>query len=432
MARPTFRFAHLADAHVGAWPREPAIRAALRSSVLRALDVVLERKCEFLLISGDLFHTPVPEPGEVAPVAAKMRSLVEAGIRIYVIYGSHDYVAHRTSWLDVLAETGLFLRAAPEPVRAEGDRWTLRFLIDPPTGAVISGISGRSRSLDAAYFRSVDSEAFRAEPGFHIFQFHAAIREYLPPSLREHVEGISRDELPRGCDYYAGGHIHSTYVGTGPDGGLLVNPGAVFGTQVPDLERGARGESHQGVVIVSVANGVPVPEFVDTAPRDAVAVVDLDLEGGTQEQIRETLAAEIGRVARPGALVFSRFHGTPSGGSKGIQEIAAAAREIAREGNATVHLDLSDVHWPGVVPAGAAQPESEQETETVRELARLAPKELPALAGPGGERLIEQLFHELRLPRAEGESVADYRAARIDGSLSILGIHRKEREGSSE
>ena len=118
MAAREFTFAHLADAHVGAWPRDPVVRRALRDSVLRALAVVSERDCAFLLISGDLFHTPVPDPAEAAPVAAALRALVAEGRRIYVIYGSHDYVAHRTSWLDVLAESGLLVRAAPEAVRS--------------------------------------------------------------------------------------------------------------------------------------------------------------------------------------------------------------------------------------------------------------------------------------------------------------------------
>lgn len=111
MAR--WRFAHLADAHVGAWPRSPAFRGALRASVLRALEVVEEQACEFLLVSGDLFHTPVPDPAEVAPVATALKRLIDHGRRVYVIYGSHDYVAHRTSWLDVLAASGVFVKVAP-------------------------------------------------------------------------------------------------------------------------------------------------------------------------------------------------------------------------------------------------------------------------------------------------------------------------------
>ncbi|HYA11300.1 MAG TPA: metallophosphoesterase, partial [Thermoplasmata archaeon] len=178
-------FAHLADAHVGAWPRSAAFRAALRASVLRALEVAEERGAEFLLVSGDLFHTPVPDPTEVAPVASALKRLIDRGRRVYVIYGSHDYVAHRTSWLDVLAAAGVFVKVAPEAVRSEGTRWTLPFLVDAPTGARIAGISGRSHGLDREYFRAVDAEAFRAEPGFKVFQFHAAVEEYLPAHLQE-------------------------------------------------------------------------------------------------------------------------------------------------------------------------------------------------------------------------------------------------------
>ncbi|EQD49763.1 metallophosphoesterase, partial [mine drainage metagenome] len=156
----------------------------------------------FLLISGDLFHTPVPEPAEVAPIAAALRRFVAAGRRIYAIYGSHDYVAHRTSWLDVLSEAGVFVRVAPEAVRPEGERWTLPWVVDAPTGARIAGVSGRSHGLDREYYRSMDASAFAAEPGFRIFQFHAGVEEYLPPHLREHIHGIRREDLPAGLDYY--------------------------------------------------------------------------------------------------------------------------------------------------------------------------------------------------------------------------------------
>ena len=333
MASRSFLFAHVADAHVGAWPRDPAVRKALRESVVRALEVVDERDCAFLLISGDLFHTPVPEPAEVAPVAAALRRLVEHGRRIYVIYGSHDYVAHRTSWLDVLAETGLFLKAAPEAVRAEGTRWTLPFLVDPGTGAAIAGISGRSHGLDRAYFRAVDSEALRAHDGFRIFQFHAAIDEYLPPHLREHIHGISRADLPGGVDYYAGGHIHYTYTGEGPEGGLLVNPGAVFGTSVTDIENGVRDLTQQGLVLVRVTDGVPTAEFVRTAPREGIQVFDVDVHGRSAEAAREVVSKEIAAHARPGSLLFPRVRGTLSDGrigTLGLQESRAEADRQAR------------------------------------------------------------------------------------------------------
>ncbi len=428
MPPESFVFAHLADAHVGAWSRDPAVRRALRESVLRALTVVEERDCAFLLISGDLFHTPVPEPAEVAPIAAALRRLTEAGRRVYVIYGSHDYVAHRTSWLDVLAETGIFLRAAPEAVRVEGDRWSLPYLRDPGTGAVIAGISGRSHGLDRSYFSAVDSEAFRAEPGFRIFQFHAAVDEYLPAGLREHIHGISRDDLPGGCAYYAGGHIHFTYTGTGPDGGLLVNPGAVFGTSLTDLENGSAGKTHQGIVIVTVTEGRPAIEFVDTAPREALRVFDVDVSGKTSEEARGVVTEAIAAHAGPGALLFPRVHGTLADGRVGTLGLAEGRAAADAQGAEGIHWDLTDV---ARTPAEAPTPlggEGRLEEEAVRALAGAATEGAPRLAGPTGEATLRELLRELGTPRGEGEARADYESARVAASLRLLGFAPRTEE----
>jgi DNA repair protein SbcD/Mre11 len=419
MGSDRFVFAHLADAHVGAWPRDPAVRVALRESVLRALRVVSERNAEFLLISGDLFHTPVPDPAEVAPVAAELRRLVGEGRRIYVIYGSHDYVAHRTSWLDVLAETGVFLKVAPEAVRSEGTRWTLPFRVDEPTGARIAGISGRSHGLDRDYFRAVDSEAFRAKPGFKVFQFHAAVEEYLPPHLRAHIRGIRREDLPPGCDYYAGGHIHFTYEGEGPEGGLLVNPGAVFGTSRTDLANGSLGRTHQGVVVVTVERGRPSVEFVDTTPRDAIHLVEIDVSGRSAEEAHRAVAEKV-RAAndRPGVLVFPKIRGTLADGSVAALALTEVAREAGKSAG-TVHWDVSELEVAGT---SGPEPASEGDVESAEVRALLEGHPAAWLPGSEPERTVRELVRELGLPRADGESKQDYANARRSSGRRLLGV----------
>jgi len=420
MGPDRFVFAHLADAHVGAWPRDPAVRATLRESLLSAVRVAEERDASFLLISGDLFHTPVPDPGEVAPVAAALRRFIDQGRRIYVIYGSHDYVAGRTSWLDVLSETGVFLKVAPEAVRTEGTRWSLPFLVDGATGARIAGISGRSHGLDREYFRAVDSEAFRAEPGFKIFQFHAAVEEYLPESLREHIHGIRVEDLPAGCDYYAGGHIHYTYTGEGPGGGLLVNPGAVFGTSRTDLENGQEGRTHQGVVIVTVERGRPSAEFVDTAPRDSVRLVDIDVSGKTAEEARVELEERLAHEGEPGALLFPRVHGTLVDGTLASLALTQVARRRSPDAG-SVHWDVRDL---SPAPTEGTSPTSEANIES-EELVRLLATTMagrPWLEGPEGERRVRELLRELGLPKSEGESRQDYANARLLSARRLLDV----------
>jgi DNA repair protein SbcD/Mre11 len=415
-----FVFAHLADAHVGAWPRAPAVRAALRESLLRALAVVSERDAQFLLVSGDLFHTPVPDPTEVAPVAAALKRLVDEGRRIYVIYGSHDYVAHRTSWLDVLAAAGVFAKVAPEAVRTQGTRWTLPFLVDAPTGARIAGISGRSHGLDREYFAAVDAEAFRGEPGFKIFQFHAAVEEYLPAGLREHIHGIRRDDLPEGCHYYAGGHIHFSYEGEGPGGGLLVNPGAVFGTSRTDLENAAAGKTHQGVVIVEADGDRARAEFVDTAPPGIVRLVDVDVTGRSAEEARTELERRLSAEGGAGTLVFPKVHGTLADGSVASLSLSSVARAISADGR-TVTWDVHDL-TPAAPDGSVRADEADVEGEEIARLLEETRPEQPWLEGPEGERIVRELLRELGIPKAEGEARLDYTTARLEAARKVLGL----------
>jgi DNA repair protein SbcD/Mre11 len=427
-----FVFAHLADAHVGAWPRDAAVRAALRESVLAALRVAADRSVDFLLISGDLFHTPIPDPDEVAPIAAALRQLAQQGVRVYVIFGSHDYVAHRTSWLDVLAETGLFVRVAPEAVRSGESRWSLPFLVDPPTGAVIAGISGRSHGLDRDYYRSMDSARFAAEPGFHIFMFHAAVQEYLPDRLRAHIHGIERADLPAGAQYYAGGHIHLSYQGEGPGGGLLINPGAVFGTNLTDVALGAAGESHRGLVIVSVHSGIPTPEYVDTLRPGTVDVFDVDLSGKTAEEARSAVREEVRAHSVPGVLLFPHLTGASETTRAADLGLPDSSSDAAALGAATVHWDMADLAVGAVGSPAGADSEAQLEEQVLEALEQLTPLPLPDLAPEVATRRVRELVRELGTPPGEGEAKEDYRAGRIRAGLRVLGVAQPDSKEESE
>ncbi len=414
-------FAHLADAHVGAWPRNPEFRRRLRDGVLGAIRVAAERGAEFLLISGDLFHTPVPEPAEVAPIAAALRRFGAGGRRIYAIYGSHDYVAHRTSWLDVLSEAGAFVRVAPENVRPEGERWTLPWVVDGPTGVRIAGVSGRSHGLDREYYGSMDSRPFAAEPGFRIFQFHAAVEEYLPDHLRRHIRGIRREDLPAGVDYYAGGHIHFTYVGEGPGGGPLVNPGAVFGTSRTDVENGEAGRTHRGVVIVTVRDGKAVPEFVDTTVPGGILPIDIDVTGVPPGSIPDLVARRVEEAAAaPGTIVMSRLTGESSAGVPSGHDFAAQ-REALRANGVELQVDSSAL-LVGDGREGALVPESAVEAEETGRL--LEPGAAPPawLLEGDGAGTVRELLTELGTPKEEGQSNLDYAQLRRTGARRILGV----------
>ena len=52
-------FAHLADIHIGAW-RDPVMKNLNLDAFVRAINIIIEKKLDFVLIAGDLFHTSLP------------------------------------------------------------------------------------------------------------------------------------------------------------------------------------------------------------------------------------------------------------------------------------------------------------------------------------------------------------------------------------
>lgn len=89
------RILHLADVHLGArfsglGGKGVEQREQLRRTFMRCVDLALERRCQVVLIAGDLFDTPHP-PRSVASFAAdQLRRLVQAGVRVFVVAGNHD------------------------------------------------------------------------------------------------------------------------------------------------------------------------------------------------------------------------------------------------------------------------------------------------------------------------------------------------------
>lgn len=236
------RFAHLADVHIGAW-RDPKMKGLAIEAFERAVDLIIERQAEFLLIAGDLFNTSVPPLDQVKRTVTQLQRLKSATIGVYAIAGSHDYSPSGKTMLDVLEEAGLLVNVmkgdAVEDATGQS-RLRLRFTVDPRTGVKLVGILGRAGSLDKAYYEDLDREALEAEPGEKIFLFHASITE-LKPKTMEKMESSPLSLLPKGFDYYAGGHVH--IIGDISLDGYrqVVYPGPLFPASFSELEELGNG-----------------------------------------------------------------------------------------------------------------------------------------------------------------------------------------------
>jgi len=227
------KFAHIADCHVGGW-REPKLKEINYRSFSKAIDEIISEKVDFLLIAGDLFNTSFPAIDALKLVFKKLKQLKNAGIPVYYIAGSHDFSPSGKTMLDIIEEAGLAKDVMRGHVDDEG-KLHLKFTIDEKTLAKITGIIGKRGMLDKKYYEALAREELEKEDGFKIFMFHTTISELKPKNL-EKMEGSPISFLPKGFDYYAGGHVHIVKAVDIEGYENVVYPGPTFPNSFSELE----------------------------------------------------------------------------------------------------------------------------------------------------------------------------------------------------
>jgi len=194
----TMKFAHIADSHLGGW-RQPELQELNTQSFKKAVEICLEEKIEFILFTGDLFDSPFPPIEILKEAFSEFRKLKEAGIKCYVIAGSHDYSVSGKTFLDVLEKAG-FCEICKYEESPNGD-----IILKPSfnQACYIYGYPGKKSGLEIQDLKKIKIN----EPyinHFRILMLHTTITEAagtLP------IESIPLKDLPK-ADYYALGHIH--------------------------------------------------------------------------------------------------------------------------------------------------------------------------------------------------------------------------------
>ncbi len=261
----------MADCHLGAW-RDTKLRDVNKKYFSKAVDLVINEKVDFMLIAGDLFNTAVPGIESIKLAVEQLKKLKDNNIPVYFIAGSHDFSPSGKTMLDVLEKAELGINAAKYDVTANG-KFKLNIFVDKKTNVGIVGMIGKRGGLEKSVFHNLETAHFKNHDGFKIFMFHSAINEIKPKEL-EAMESFPLDLLPKGFDYYAGGHVHIVNQAS-IDGYNVVLPGPVFPNTFYELEKLKKG----GFFIVEdkkakfiELNDFPVVSFVvdcnDKAPSE--------------------------------------------------------------------------------------------------------------------------------------------------------------------
>lgn len=410
------RFAHMSDIHIGAF-RQPELRELVSAAFDRAIDRCIESGVDFVVMSGDVFDSNIPDLSSVRRATGKIREARDKGVRFYVVYGSHDYSPNHVSVVDVLESAGLFTKV--ERPRQEGGRLELEFVVDE-TGAKLCGISGKKLSLDRADYESLDREKLESEPGFKVFVFHGAIEELKPPSLAA-MDAMPASYLPSGFGYYAGGHVHSRMTRGLPGRRNIAYPGPLFATDFRDLEPLSRGEAH-GFYIVDFQDEVTRTEFART---DVCEVLGLEYSAQGKEALqakRELM--ELARAAEVrDKVVLLRVDGELAEGTTADVGIPSIRKELASRGPLCVLANVTQL-TSRTLAAASLSPRAPQETERecfIRAIASVKSPE-PALTGESGVRLSLELLKTLKEEKNESETKADYQSRTERAGLGVLGL----------
>ncbi len=413
-------FAHLSDIHLGAF-RDLRLREESLRTFCKAMDVCIQRKVDFLLLAGDLFHVSLPDMAIVRAAAEKFREVRNAGIRIYAVYGSHDYAPNEVAVLDVLQSAGLFEKVV-RPRDGPDGSLQLDFVEDP-TGVRIAGLSGRARALERFSFDALDLKPMEEAPGFRVFLFHSGVTEHMPGYVPA-SEGIPLSMFPKGFQYYAGGHIHETFSKQVPGYGLFGQPGALFGSGFTDLEHAVTRP--RGFYVLHWEDRTIRQEFVPV-PERSVVLEEVDAAGRTPEQVNQRLAKVAERAETDGRIVLLRIAGELSTGRIADLDTDRTVNALEERGAFAVALNRHQLRArrPEQVPVEAANQE-EIERSAFHELSSKFPGADASLTGAGGVATAHSLLHGLREERPDGMVTADHRRQLLAHARRILDLQLDE------
>jgi len=411
------KFAHMADLHLGAH-REPALRELEMRVFDEAMDRCLGGKVDFILISGDLFHVGIPDLEIVNQTVRKMRDLREAGIRIYAIYGSHDYNPSSTSIIDIIETAGLLTNISKW--RMADGKIELEVFEDESTGAKLCGISARKMGLESKHYELLDKQPLESQAGFKVFAFHSGITEFKPDYLSE-METIPISYLPKGFDYYAGGHIHQRGEFSLPGYDRVVFPGPLFTGYGKDIETTARGE-RRGFYEVEFDEKVRRVGFV---PMDSFggSYLEYDATGKNAAQAWTQIQRDTEELDVADKVVALKIRGELSGGKTSDINFTQLRTRLMEKGALFVYLNRHGLSSKEYVVT--RQPEEDQssiEGRTLEEGIGKVKVAVASLKGEKGVQTAKSLLATLRQGAKSDESKKAYSDRMVEDGEVILGL----------
>ena len=416
------KFAHLSDIHLG-FQKSESLQKIEQGVFENAMNRCISLKVDFILIPGDMFHVNIPEMRVQKYAFAMFRRVHEAGIPVYVVYGSHDFSPVTNSVIDLLVETG-YLTKVTQAISNEDGSISLEFLVDEKTGAKITGLSGLKVGKDIEWYEKLERMSLENESGFKIFLFHAGIVDMKKDSV---IEGdqMPLSLLPREFDYYAGGHMHKFNHQNFDGYQNVVYPGTPFAGYHADLEENAAGLK-RGFVLVDFDKKVNSVEFVEL-PNAQYEIIQVDADNRKSESVNQELIEKSSSITAEQKIVIIKVAGELTSGKTADIDISALREDLRTRGALVVNISKNNLTSKEYTISEAKGTNREEiESNVFSENIGQLRFENQNLLNENGIALAKKLLQELSQPQLANEKKNEYIPRIRDNALKILGIDKDD------
>jgi DNA repair protein SbcD/Mre11 len=301
-----FKFAHLADCHIGGW-REQELKELSILSFKKAIEVIIEKQVNFLIIAGDLFNTAIPQIDALKQVALSLRKLKENNIPAYIIAGSHDFSPSGKTMLDVLENAGLCKNVSKYNEEEKTLKTTNHFLKNNEK-ITLTGISGLTGGLERVKYQELSNkQEIESINNFKIFLFHTLLTELKPQTKDwEKVPSESLSLLPKNFNYYSGGHPHFKHEKSTETHPLITYPGPLFPNNFKELEE----LKHGGFYIVNVdQNNSITLNHIPISLKETISI-NLNADEKSPEEIEREITQNLSQQEINEKIITIRIKGT--------------------------------------------------------------------------------------------------------------------------
>ncbi|MFQ5975496.1 MAG: exonuclease SbcCD subunit D [Candidatus Hydrothermarchaeales archaeon] len=213
------RFAHMADTHLGYRQYNLDEREEdFYSAFHEAIDKIIKERVDFVIHAGDLFDEPRPPVRAMIEVRNALDRLDEKEIPVFAIGGNHDILMRRGALPPQRLYKNIEFLTPERPWHIHDD-------------VFIAGLPYHSKihaSMLKERLNSISNEAKKYKK--RILVLHQGIDRYFPLNYE-----LKFEDIPKGFDYIAMGHVHKRIVDNLLDG-KLVYPGSTEVWRIDELE----------------------------------------------------------------------------------------------------------------------------------------------------------------------------------------------------